>query len=207
MPRICPALLPFAARLPLETGWHDSRKGANRPLSETQMRAANAVQPSESCCLIVMETGSRWPTWLEAPPESRIVVQDPLESLETLTTRALRVIEGLRAKGKRLQTLVIAAGRASEGERALRARSQLARAARAAMTDDAGLVLAGNDGLPDRVRHELFTTVEVIAQAVAGSAIDVRVRFDTADGAERHPVSGVYPALKVESDANEIGVA
>jgi hypothetical protein len=171
------------------------------------MRAAQAVEPSESCCLIVMETGSRWPTWLEAPPESRIVVQDPLESLETLTTRTIRVIEGLRAKGKRLQTVVIAAGRATEGERALSARSQLARAARTAMTSEAGVVLAGNDGLPDRVRHELFTSAEIIAQSLAGSAIDVRVRFDGAEGGERHPISGVYSAVKLENDASEIGVA
>jgi hypothetical protein len=182
-------------------------KARNVPFWKAKMRAAQAVEPSESCCLIVMETGSRWPAWLEAPPESRIVVQDPLESVETLTTRAVRVIEGLRAKGKRLHTVVIAAGRAIEGERALNARTQLAKAALAAMTDDAGVVLAGNDGLPDRVRHELFTSAEVIAQSLAGSAIDVRVRFDAADGAERHPVSGIYPALKPGSDASEIGVA
>jgi hypothetical protein len=187
--------------------WHDSRKGAERPLLEAVMHAAKALEPIESCCLIVMETGSRWPNWLEAPPESRIVVQDPLESLETLTTRTLRVIDGLRAKGKRLHTVVIAAGRSSEGERALKARSQLARAARVAMTDDAGVVLAGNDGLPDSVRHELFTTAEVLAQLLAGSAIDVKLRFDAADGAEPHPISGVYPALKFGSDAKEMGAA
>ena len=75
------------------------------------------------------------------------------------------------------------------------------------MTAEAGLVLAGNDGLPDAVRHELFTTAEVIAQQLAGSAIDVKVRFDSADGSERHPISGVYPALKLGSDAGEIGAA
>jgi hypothetical protein len=157
-----------------------------------------------------METGSRWPAWLEAPPESRIVVQDPLESLETLCSRTLRVIEGLRAKGKRLHTVVIAAGQANEGESTRAARSELARAACAAMTADAGVVLAGNDGLPESVRHELFTTAEVIAQELAGSAIDVRVRFDAAEGAERHPISGVYPALRFSvpgNDASGIGAA
>ena len=173
------------------------------------MRLATALEPAESCCLIVMETGGRWPNWLEAPPESRIVVQDPLESVESLASRALRVIEGLRVRGRRLHTVVIAAGRASDGERALKARSQLVGGARAAMTEGAGVVLAGNDGLPDRLRHELFTTAEVFAQLLAGSAIDVRVRFDASEPAEHHPISGVYPALKLggDDDASEAGVA
>ena len=111
-----------------------------------------------------------------------------------------------------MHTVVIAAGRASAGERALSARSELARAARAAMTPEGGVVLAGNDGLPDAVRHELFTTAEIIAQQLAGSTIGVHVRFDAAEGAERHPVSGVYPVLKFAvpeagNDVRGIGAA
>jgi hypothetical protein len=156
-----------------------------------------------------MEAGSRWPAWLEAPPESRIVAQDPQESAEALTARTVRVIEALRARGKRLQTVVIAAGRDGEGDRALTARSEVARAALAALTPEAGVVLAGNDELPESVRHELFTTAEIMTQLFAGSAIDVSVRIDATDDAERHPISGLYPIVSFpasEADTRTGGI-
>jgi hypothetical protein len=160
---------------------------------------ARAFKPesSESCCLVVMETGSRWPSWLEAPPASRIVVQDPLESSEALTARSVRVIEALLAKGQRLHAVVIAAGRANLGTDPLSARSEVARAARAALAPDASVILAGNDALPDATRHELFATAEVIARLLAGSTTSVRVCFDGADSAPSHPISGIYPIVRL----------
>jgi|SoiMethySBSTD1v2_1073268.scaffolds.fasta_scaffold13413_2 hypothetical protein len=163
------------------------------------MFPARSIKPesSESCCLVVMETGSRWPTWLEAPPASRIVVQDPLESSQALTTRSLRVIDALRVKGQRLHALVIAAGRGNPGGDPLGARSEVARAALATLAPGAGVVLAGSEDLPEAARHELFATAEAIAQLLAGSASSVCVRFDAPDSAERHPISGIYPVVKL----------
>ncbi len=165
------------------------------------MFPARSIKPeaSESCCLVVMETGGRWPTWLEAPPASRIVVQDPLESSQALTARSLRVIDALRAKGQRLHALVIAAGRANPAGDSLRGRSEVARAALATLAPGAGVVLAGSDDLPEAARHELFATAEAIALLLAGSASSVCVRFDAGDGAERHPISGIYPVVKLAS--------
>jgi hypothetical protein len=163
------------------------------------MLSARAFKPqsSESCCLVVMETGSRWPAWLEAPPSSRIVVQDPLESSDALTGRALRVIEGLRAKGHRLHSLVIAAGRGHREAHPPSARSEVARAALAALAPGATVILAGNEGLPAEARHELFATAEQITRLLVGTESSVRICFDAPDAGYHHPISGIYPVVKL----------
>jgi hypothetical protein len=144
-----------------------------------------------------METGGRWPAGLEAPPASRIVVQDPLESSDALTARSVRVIEGLRAKGQRLHSLVIAAGRGHCQTHPPSARSEVARAALAALAPGATVILAGNENLPAEARHELFATAEEITRLLVGTDSSVRVCFDAPDTGQRQPTSGIYPVVKL----------
>jgi hypothetical protein len=164
------------------------------PISQTAM-AMPSLQSREtdaSCCLLVMESGSRWPSWLDAPPESRIVAQNVDESTEEFALRVVRSIRGICSAGRRLDQVVIAAGWASDEELALFARCLITQAAARAMDASGGTVaLSGHDRLPESSRHELFATAGALAQQLAGSPIEVCVRFDSARSGPR-PASGIH---------------
>lgn len=149
----------------------------------------------EPCCLLVMEIGSRWPAWLEAPPAGRVLAQDADEPPTEFASRVVRAIRAIRTQKQSVATVVIAAGWQGDGEQSLFARSLVTQAAARAMDGGPGtVVLTGHDRLPDAARHDLMATAGVLASQLVGTAIDVRVRFETARVGPRatRADSGVY---------------
>jgi hypothetical protein len=205
LPREKPAAIGVRKR------WHVSRNGGKRtPGSHEEPAMAMPSFPSPrdleaSCCLLVMESGSRWPAWLDAPPESRIVAQNADESIGEFASRVVRSIRAIRGTGRKLEQVVIAAGWVTDEEQALFARCLITQAAARAMDASGGTVaLSGHDRLPESSRHELFATAGALAQQLAGSPIEVSVRFDSARSGPRG-TSGIYSQADapVANDAYE----
>jgi hypothetical protein len=158
-----------------------------------------ASAASETCCLLVMEAGSRWPTWLEAPPEGRVVAQDADESPTDFASRVVQAIRKVRSAGHEIDTVAISAGWGHDEQQVLFARSLITQAAARAMGGRGGaVVLSGHDRLPEELRHELFATAGALAQLLVGTPIDVVVRLDTEPNPR--PTSGVFAPVSVSAD-------
>jgi len=175
--------------------------------SATASKRATAVVTApggmDTCCLLVMEAGSRWPTWLEAPPEGRVVAQDAGESPTDFASRVVQAMRKVRASGQELDTVAISAGWVEDEEQVLFARSLITQAAARAMGDRGGaIILSGHDRLPEEVRHELFATAGVLAQLLAGTSIEVLVRLDPARQGPR-ATSGVFPPPEAPLDLED----
>jgi hypothetical protein len=180
----------------------ESPVSGRRPAGESADPSSGSI---EACCLLVMEAGSRWPTWLEAPPAGRIVAQNSDETPSEFSSRVLRAMRSIQNLGQALDAVVIAAGWTSDDEQSLFGRSLIAKAAARAMDGRPGMVLlSGHDRLPESARHELLATACALANQLVGTGIDVRVRFETTRTGPRtvrpSPTSGVFeraePALE-----------
>ncbi len=143
----------------------------------------------DRCCLLVMELGGRWPTWMAPPPASRVLVQAGQESMSAFASRVVRAIAAVCREQQSLEAVVIAAGWAKDHEQVLLARSRITQAVAKAMDGGPGSVLLSAHGLlPEEVRHELLSTAGALAVQLAGSPIEIRVRFDTEPSLVRAPV-------------------
>jgi hypothetical protein len=116
-----------------------------QPLPPSGREPQDAAGSIEACCLLVMEAGSRWPSWLEAPPASRVLAQNAEESASEFSSRVLRAIRSIQSLDQELDAVVIAAGWTADDEQSLFGRSLIARAAAHAMNGRAGtLLLSGH---------------------------------------------------------------
>ena len=144
-----------------------------------------------------MELGGRWPSWMAAPLASRVLVQTGQEPVSVFATRVVRAIAAMCRDDQSLETVVIAAGRAEDHEQVLVARSRITQAVAKAMAGGPGSVLlSAHDLLPEATRHELLSTAGALAVQLAGSSIDIRVRFDSEPSVVRAS-SGSYPVSDV----------
>lgn len=134
----------------------------------------------DRCCLFAMELGGRWPSWMAPPLASRVLVQASQEAASVFATRVVRAIAAICRDDQSLETVVIAAGWVEDREQVLAARSRITQAVAKAMDGGPGSVLlSAHDLLPEEARHELLSTAGALAAQLAGSSIEIRVRFDS----------------------------
>jgi hypothetical protein len=127
-----------------------------------------------------MELGGRWPTWMAPPPASRILVQAGQETVSAFASRVVRAVAAVCRDQQSLETVVIAAGWEKDHEQVLVARSRITQAVAKAMDGGPGSVLlSAHELLPEEARHELLSTAGALAVLLAGSPIEIRVRFET----------------------------
>jgi hypothetical protein len=147
--------------------------------------------PDDRCCLLVMELGGRWPAWMAPPPASRVLVQAGQENVSAFASRVVRAVAAVCRDEQSLETVVIAAGWEKDHEQVLLARSRITQAVAKAMDGGPGSVLlSAHDLLPEDVRHELLSTAGALAVQLAGSSIEIRVRFDTEPALARASARG-----------------
>jgi hypothetical protein len=162
-----------------------------------------------------MELGGRWPSWMAPPRASRVLVQNGQETANAFASRVVRAIAAVCRDDQSLETVVIAAGWVKDHEQVLVARSRITQAVAKAMDGGPGSVLlSAHDLLPEEARHELLSTAGALAVQLAGSSIEIRVRFDAEpavvrasprgpDRADAVPLAGAPRA----SSARECGLA
>ena len=92
----------------------------------------------DRCCLLVMELGGRWPTWMAPPRASRVLVQNGQETANAFASRVVRAIAAVCRDEQTLETVVIAAGWAKDHEQVLVARSRITQAVAKAMDGGPG---------------------------------------------------------------------
>jgi hypothetical protein len=138
-----------------------------------------------------MELGGRWPIWMDPPRASRVVVQNGQESASAFASRVVRAIAAVYRDEQSLDSVVIAAGWAKDHEQVLVARSRITQAVAKAMDGGPGSVLlSAHDYLPEDARHELLSTAGALAVQLAGSSIEICVRFDTEPALARASARG-----------------
>lgn len=126
-------------------------------------------------CLLIMEVGSRRPSWLGSPDAAVVLVQPPEEPAFDFASRAIGTISGLTG---RLRRVVVAAGWES-GDEVFDARCRIARAAAAGVALKAGsLLFSCHQEIGVGVRHELFAIAGVLIEEVADTRVGVAVRFE-----------------------------
>jgi hypothetical protein len=142
-----------------------------------------------------MELGGRWPSWMDPPRASRVVVQNGQESASAFASRVVRAIAAVCRDDQSLESVVIAAGWVKDHEQVLVARSRITQAVAKAMDGGPGSVLlSAHDHLPEDARHELLSTAGALAVQLAGSSIEIRVRFDTESALARASARGFEAA-------------
>jgi hypothetical protein len=116
---------------------------------------------------------------MAAPRASRVLVQTRQEAASTFASRVVRAIAAVCRNDQSLETVVIAAGCVDDQEQVLVARSRITQAVAKAMDGGPGsILLSAHELLPEAARHELLSTAGALAAQLAGSSIEIRVRFD-----------------------------
>jgi hypothetical protein len=133
---------------------------------------------SDGSCLMVMEAGSRWPSWIARDAVSSLVLQGRNESASELAARSIGAIDVVRSTRGALRTLLLAAGNAL-GVDTFAARVLICRAAVACMParKPSLLVLCGHQALPPEARHELFSLAGALTGPLAGARVRVVVKL------------------------------
>lgn len=153
---------------------------------------AGARARSDGACVLVMEAGSRWPSWIARDALCSLVLQGPAESATELASRAIGAIELVRSTRGALRTLVLATAEGA-GADVFEARVLICRAAVACMParKPSLIVLCGHEELPPSARHELFLLAGALTPPLRGTRVGIVVKLD--DEQERQPErSGVF---------------
>lgn len=133
----------------------------------------------DGSCLLIMEAGARWPSWIGEGVVSSLVLQSSRESVSDFASRAIHAVEQLRSQRGALRTLVLAAGDRL-GDDIFAARCMICRAAVACMPQrkPSLLVFNGHDSLGSEQRHELFSLAGALTLSLDGTRIAIRVKLD-----------------------------
>lgn len=147
--------------------------------------------------IVVLEAGATWPAWLteyqRIAPNAVVVAQDAAELAELFASRVVHRVEDAISKNAprvRVGVLVAAASR-DDGRVAMRERVARVILKALGSHEDAELVLASEGGEGDPSRQELFTLAGELCQELAGSSVNVRVRFSGKSGVMRSVTASV----------------
>jgi hypothetical protein len=145
--------------------------------------------------IVVLEAGATWPVWLteyqRIAPNAVVVAQDAAEPAEAFAGRVVHRIEDAISKdAKRVRVgVLVAAPSRDDGRVAMRERVARVILKALGSQKDAELVLAGDGGEGDPSRQELFTLAGALCQELAGSNLNVRVRFSGKSGVMRSVIA------------------
>lgn len=141
--------------------------------------------------IVVLEAGATWPLWLteyqRIAPNAVVVAQDSAESAEAFGKRVVhRIADAISKSGSRVRVGVLVAASSRDEARAPM-REGVARAILKALgsQQEAELVLASEGGEADPSRQELFTLAGTLCEELAGTSVNVRVRFTGKSGVMR----------------------
>jgi hypothetical protein len=145
--------------------------------------------PSDSCSIVVMETGALFPSFVgeyqQSAPNSLVEVQMANESPAQF---ALRVIRKLDQVPLDLRAAIVATNGETHEECAA-ARYRIARAILRIMARSGnGEIVLTSDG-EDEVRQSLFALAGTLCEDLRGSELGVRVRFSERQASSRTMLS------------------
>ena len=134
--------------------------------------------------VVVLELGSSWPPWLaeyqKHAPNSMVIAQSAGESGAEFAQRIARKMDEIGAHDSAIHAgLLVSNGALDAASIAARERicSHLLRVMLQKQRGE--LVLAADVTAGDDIRHELFALAGTLCDDLRGSAVSVRVRFDT----------------------------
>ncbi len=143
-------------------------------------------------CVVVMEAGGEWPSFVEREGSANwaVIPQQPSETPAELALRSSRRLSALAEHGAPIDMVIIAAG-AQCNDQVFAARCAVARSLIQAMGDrDGQLVFSAPSKLPEPSRHELIALAGTLANQVRGTPLGVSVRFPEAkQAAPRQAIS------------------
>lgn len=140
--------------------------------------------------LVVMEAGARWPSYtreLQGRASSAVVEsQPPSESFDEFSYRVLSRVRRVEERGTEIPIALLAVSSRVDTE-ATRARYRMARAILSVLTarGTGELVIIADEFLPEDARHELVAFAGALCDGLAGSKVNVRVRFGAGDSGTR----------------------
>jgi hypothetical protein len=156
--------------------------------------------------LVIAENGAVWPRFAQELQQraTHAVVesQSGSETPEVFAHRVAHRVYKLTAKGLALEFVVIAISERLDLE-ALDARQRLGRAIATAMsTNSSGeLILSAAEHASDAIRHHLFTLAGSLMDDLAGSPVNVRVRFTSTSHSAVRVVRPSSPDVDVEAES------
>ncbi len=134
--------------------------------------------------VVVLELGSSWPPWLveyqQHAPNSVVIAQSADESGSQFATRIRRKMDEIAAGDLSIHAgLMVCNGRLDAAS--VEARELMCGALLRVMVQRqyGELVLAGDVTASEDVRHVLFSLAGTLCDELHGTAVNVRVRFDT----------------------------
>ena len=153
--------------------------------------------------VVVLELGASWPPWLaeyqKHAPDSVVIAQSAGERGAEFAHRVSRKMDEIEARRAVIHAgLLVCNGALDEGSAHAREVicAHLLRVMRARQRGE--LVLASDVSAGDDMRHQLFALAGTLCDELRGSAVSVRVRFDTVRPASG--VSGVRPSVAPSAD-------
>ena len=154
--------------------------------------------------VVVLELGATWPPWLgeyqKHAPNSMVIAQSADESGADFARRIERKMVEVAAHEAAIHAgLLVSNGLLDAGS--VQARERICAALLRVMLQKqhGELVLAADVTAADDVRHQLFALAGTLCDGLHGSAVSVRVRFDTV-----RPPRGVSGVMKVAPVANPV---
>lgn len=131
----------------------------------------------ESVEVVVRETGSPWPEWLNrAPATDRIVMSADDEAESELSSRVQRLTERLAREGRRVRRAVVLVGVAPDNQ-LFDSRRRFARALIHQMDPGPGSELVFVARPTPEVQQKLIVLMGALGDLLKGTRIDVSLRF------------------------------
>jgi hypothetical protein len=158
--------------------------------------------------VVVLELGSSWPPWLaeyqKHAPNSVVVAQSAGESSALFAQRIGRKADEIGAHDAAIHAGLLVSNGALDAQSVAARELICSHLLRLMIEKKRGeLVLAADVTAGDDVRHELFALAGTLCDGLRGSAVSVRVRFDTVR--PKNAVSGVMktalPSREDEGDS------
>ncbi|GMV13832.1 MAG: hypothetical protein HS104_39830 [Polyangiaceae bacterium] len=154
----------------------------------------------QSIELVVRESGSVWPEWLNHSPEGDRVVISGEDAADDgpesdLSFRVRRVLARLTREGKRVRRAVVLIGTGADNPY-FDSRRMLSRDVVSHMAPDSGSELLIAACATPEAQDKLLSLVGSLSDLLAGTHIDVAVRFSApaADPLEKSGVKSTRPA-------------
>lgn len=159
--------------------------------------------------VVVLELGSSWPPWLaeyqKHAPNSVVIAQSSDESGADFAQRISRKMDEIGSREAAIHAGLLVSNGATDPA-SLAARERICSALlRVMLQKQRGeLVLAADVTAGDDVRHELFALAGTLCDELRGTAVSVRVRFDTVrpSGSVSGVMKSVAPSAPTETVEN-----